>query len=365
MSGDGLPHGVDVRELTRSFGSVRAVRGISFTVSAGELVSILGPSGCGKTTTLRLIAGLEEIDSGTVQVGGRDMTRRPAYERDIGVVFQSYALFPHMSMYDNVAYGLRARRVPESQVRQRVIEMLKLVRLEEAAHRYPRELSGGQQQRVALARAIAPSPRLLLLDEPLSNLDAKLRLEMREEILRIQRQVGVTTLFVTHDQEEALSISDRLILMNEGIIEQVGTGMEVYEEPASPFVAGFVGQALTFEGTVTESVGDGRIIVTPDGLSLKVGRRDNLKVGLRVLMVVKHERIRFLEEGQSADNVINAVCQSRTYTGATARYRCLLPADRTVSVLTDPRLDQAGRGPGAVVRLAWDAGDSSIVSLGA
>jgi len=236
-----------IENLAKTFaakdGKVAALAGVSLEVREGELFTLLGPSGCGKTTTLRCVAGFEVPTSGSISFRGDDFTAVPPFRRNIGMVFQSYALFPHLSIHENVAYGLRVRRVPRGAIQEKVRAILQLVGLEAAGNRKPGELSGGQQQRVALARALVYEPRLLLLDEPLSNLDAKLRVYMREEIRRIQQQANVTTLYVTHDQEEALSISDRIAVMHAGSVSQVGTPDEIYQEPANVRVADFIGQA--------------------------------------------------------------------------------------------------------------------------
>jgi putative spermidine/putrescine transport system ATP-binding protein len=232
---------VRLEELRRRYGAVVALDGLTLTLAPGELVALLGPSGCGKTTALRLVAGLEDADGGRVVVGDRDVTGLPANRRDVGMVFQAYSLFPHMTAHQNVAFGLRLRGVGGAERRRRAAEMLDLVGLATQANRYAHELSGGQQQRVALARALAIRPAVLLLDEPLSALDAKVRAQLRDEIRRVQLEVGITTLFVTHDQEEALAIADRVGVMREGRLEQLGTPTEVYARPATPFVAEFVG----------------------------------------------------------------------------------------------------------------------------
>jgi iron(III) transport system ATP-binding protein len=234
---------LELRHLRKDFGAFTALADIELGIERGEFVCFLGPSGCGKTTLLRIIAGLEVQSSGEVWQGGRDISRLPPAQRDYGIVFQSYALFPNLSVAQNVAYGLVNRRTARAQVQQRVTELLKLVGLPGSERKYPSQLSGGQQQRVALARALATSPALLLLDEPLSALDALERVRLRQEIRALQQKVGVTTVMVTHDQEEALAVADRIVVMNAGRIEQVGTPMEIYREPATPFVADFVGKA--------------------------------------------------------------------------------------------------------------------------
>jgi iron(III) transport system ATP-binding protein len=240
---------LELRGITKHFGTFTALRDIDLEVAQGEFVCFLGPSGCGKTTLLRIIAGLEVQTAGTMRQAGRDISRLPPAQRDYGIVFQSYALFPNLSVFDNVAYGLVNRREPRAKIAARVAELLKLVRLPEAGTKYPSQLSGGQQQRIALARALATSPGLLLLDEPLSALDALERVRLRQEIRSLQQRLGVTTIMVTHDQEEALSMADRIVVMNQGAIEQVGSALEIYREPASPFVADFVGKVNVLAGT--------------------------------------------------------------------------------------------------------------------
>jgi putative spermidine/putrescine transport system ATP-binding protein len=232
---------VELNELTRVYGSVKALDGLTLHIEPGELVALLGPSGCGKTTALRILAGLDEATSGTVSVGGQDVSRVSANKRDMGMVFQAYSLFPHLTVLDNVAFGLKMRGKPKSQRLSRAADMLDLVGLSAHKHKYASELSGGQQQRVALARALAIQPRVLLLDEPLSALDAKVRSQLRDEIRRVQLEVGTTTLFVTHDQEEALAVADRVGVMSQGKLEQLAAPADLYANPATPFVAEFVG----------------------------------------------------------------------------------------------------------------------------
>jgi iron(III) transport system ATP-binding protein len=245
------PSYLELRHIRKAFGGFTALQDINLGIARGEFVCFLGPSGCGKTTLLRIIAGLEVQSAGEVWQNERDISRLPPAERDYGIVFQSYALFPNLSVADNVAYGLVNRRTPKAQAKARVTELLKLVGLPGSEARYPAQLSGGQQQRIALARALATSPGLLLLDEPLSALDALERVRLRQEIRALQQKVGVTTIMVTHDQEEALSVADRIVVMNHGAIEQVGTPLQVYREPASPFVADFVGKVNVLPARVS------------------------------------------------------------------------------------------------------------------
>jgi putative spermidine/putrescine transport system ATP-binding protein len=240
---------LDLGHLEKAFGANRVVRDFSLSVEQGEFVSLLGPSGCGKTTVLRMIAGFETPTSGTIRIGGQDVTALRPNQRDIGMVFQAYALFPNLTVADNIGFGLKIKGMAAAERQARVAEMLRLIGLPDLGGRYPFQLSGGQQQRVALARALAVQPKVLLLDEPLSALDAKIRVSLRTEIREIQRRLGITTIFVTHDQEEALSMSDRVVVMYGGIAEQVGTPFQVYNKPATPFVAGFVGTLNTMTGT--------------------------------------------------------------------------------------------------------------------
>jgi iron(III) transport system ATP-binding protein len=266
--------------IRKTFGRFTALQSIGLAVERGELVTFLGPSGCGKTTLLRIIAGLETQDSGTIVQGGRNISRLPAMQRDYGIVFQSYALFPNLTIFDNVAYGLVNRRKGRDEIHRRVAELLKLVGLPESGKKFPGQLSGGQQQRIALARALATSPGLLLLDEPLSALDALERLRLRGEIRALQQRLGVTTIMVTHDQEEALSMADRVVVMNQGVIEQIGTPQQIYREPASAFVADFIGKvnviSAVAEGGNRFRVGD----LLLDGADGAAGVAPGTKVSL-------------------------------------------------------------------------------------
>jgi len=258
---------VKLQDVVKRFGQVTAVDHVNLEIRHGEFFTILGPSGCGKTTTLRIIAGFERPDQGRVFFNNEDITNLPAYKRNTGMVFQNYALWPHMTVFDNVAYGLKVRKVPKDEIKRRVREVLELVKLEGLEDRYPHQLSGGQQQRVALARALVIRPNVLLLDEPLSNLDAKLRVEMREELRVLQKKLGITTIYVTHDQEEAMVLSDRVAIMNQGKIYQVGTPEEIYMKPKNIFIATFIGKSSVLEGIVRK-VKDGKVIVECGALSI-------------------------------------------------------------------------------------------------
>jgi spermidine/putrescine transport system ATP-binding protein len=271
---------------------VTAVRGIDLAIRKGEFFSMLGPSGCGKTTTMRMIAGFEEPTQGTVRLDGRDVTAAPPNKRDVNMVFQSYALFPHMSVFENVAFGLRRKNVPKDRITQQVGEMLEIVDLAGREQRRPRELSGGQQQRVALARALVNHPAALLLDEPLGALDLKLRQAMQVELKRIQREVGITFVYVTHDQNEALTMSDRIAVMNDGVIEQLGPPRNIYEHPKTRFVAGFIGTSNLLTGTLSQVTGGiGVIEVSPEERILVPADGTGLAAGQDVELTVRPEKI--------------------------------------------------------------------------
>jgi len=283
---------LDFISVRKTFGTNVALHSLDLDVREGELITLLGPSGCGKTTALRIAAGFEFADSGAVLVGGSDITRTPAHKRNMGMVFQSYSLFPNLTVAKNVEFGLRTRGVAAAERHHRVAEMLELVQLTQFADRYPHQISGGQAQRVALARALAVQPRVLLLDEPLSALDAKVRTTLRDEIRRIQTEVGITTLFVTHDQEEALAISDRICVMSQGLVEQLGTPTEVYRSPSTAFVARFVGSMNEFPAEVT-----GRGEVTVAGHRVGAPGLGETVVGSKVSMLVRPEDLSLGEGG--------------------------------------------------------------------
>lgn len=277
-----MPAYLSLRNIHKSFGSFQALKDVDLDVASGELVCFLGPSGCGKTTLLRIIAGLDVQTKGRIEQAGSEISRLPPAERDYGIVFQSYALFPNLNVADNVGYGLVNRRLPRSQIHQRVEELLLLVGLPGSAAKFPSQLSGGQQQRIALARALAMQPGLLLLDEPLSALDALERVRLRQEIRSLQKQLGVTTVMVTHDQEEALSVADRIVVMNHGVIEQVGSPTEIYREPASAFVADFVGKVNVLPGCIEGGfLHLGQCRVDVHRVPAAQGRSGSVKVYLR------------------------------------------------------------------------------------
>jgi len=300
-----------MRGLSRRYGSVTALDDLDLTVNAGELIALLGPSGCGKTTTLRLVAGLEDADGGTISVGGRDITRMPANRRDMGMVFQAYSLFPHMTVKQNVAFGLRLRRMAAAARDKRAMEMLELVELSSQADRYPHQISGGQQQRVALARALAIKPQVLLLDEPLSALDAKVRAQLRDQIRRIQLDVGITTLFVTHDQEEALAIADRVGVMRAGRLEQLASPTDVYTRPATAFVAEFVGLSNRLAGIVSGTT------VTVRGRDLPLV--DTTTKPGAVIALIRPEAVTLAADSLADSGPLTGTVIAVTFLGATSR----------------------------------------------
>jgi len=283
---------IEIDHVSKRFGDFTAVHDAHFDIAEGEFFSMLGPSGCGKTTTLRMIAGFETPTSGAIRLEGTDVSRVPPNRRDVNTVFQQYALFPHMTVADNVAFGPRSRKVSKAETTKRVKELLDVVRLGDFAHRRPAQLSGGQQQRVALARALVNLPKALLLDEPLGALDLKLRHAMQFELKRIQREVGITFVYVTHDQEEALTMSDRIAVMSDGHVEQIGTPTEIYDVPASVFVAGFIGQANLWPGTVTERTGGRATFTTFGGVALPATcRAETVQAGQAGTLMVRPERV--------------------------------------------------------------------------
>ncbi|HZS82255.1 MAG TPA: ABC transporter ATP-binding protein [Stellaceae bacterium] len=336
-----------LEHLGKSFGEFRAVDDVSLSVAEGELLVLLGPSGCGKTTTLRMIAGFIEATTGRILLGGRDVTYLPPYRRNTGLVFQGYALFPHLSVFENVAFGLEMRRLDRTTIKAKVADALRLVRLEALGQRMPRQLSGGQQQRVALARALVIAPDILLLDEPLSNLDAKLRQEVRVEIRELQKKLGLTAVMVTHDQEEALSMADRLVVMNEGRVQQIGTQRELYNHPQNRFVANFIGRTNFFEGAVTAP---GRFR-SAGGLDIAFAAG----AAERRLLAVRPEKIRLGRE--ASPNCFPGVVERVTYLGSQTEYQVRLASGEAVAIHAQNAQNGADEplAPGLPVHVAWDA----------
>jgi iron(III) transport system ATP-binding protein len=320
-----------IENVTKTFGDLVALSDISLTVKEGEFVCLLGPSGCGKTTLLRIIAGLEQQNVGQIHQAGKDISRKPPRERDFGIVFQSYALFPNLTAAENIAYGLENRKVPKGEIQSRVAELLELIGLPEVGQKYPSQLSGGQQQRVALARALAPSPGLLLLDEPLSALDARVRISLRIEIKHLQHRLGITTVFVTHDQEEALVMADRIVVMDQGTIEQVGNAEQIYRSPASPFVANFVGM-MNF---IPAEVGDAADQLKIGSVSLQANIPQDLSPGAEVTMAIRPEEIQIVSAATDQNNLNQATVAETEFLGSVNRLTCTLDKDEGTSILLE------------------------------
>lgn len=323
--------------IAKQFGDSYAVENFNLDIEKGEFVSFLGPSGCGKTTTLRMVAGFEMPTSGRIILGGNDITDKAPNQRNVGMIFQAYALFPNMNVAQNIGFGLRIRKESEAAVKERVEEMINLINLQKHASKYPYQLSGGQQQRVALARALANRPQVLLLDEPLSALDAKIRVSLRAEIRAIQRRLGITAIFVTHDQEEALSISDRIVVMNEGRIEQVGTPFEIYNFPQTSFVANFVGSLNTATAEVTDPANG---LLNMDGVQFcSAAKMDGLNKGDKVRIAIRPERFSFASEVKKA-NIVDCVIENITFLGSVVRVHILIGNSKfTMDTFNYPSLE--------------------------
>jgi spermidine/putrescine transport system ATP-binding protein len=362
-AGTGRP---DVRlvHVSKRFGAVVAVDGISLDIARGEFFTLLGPSGCGKTTTLRMIGGFEQPDSGRIELGGEDVSGLPPHRRNVNTVFQSYALFPHLDVFENVAYGLRRRKIPKAEISGRVARILEVVDLPGFERRRSTQLSGGQQQRVALARALVNEPRVLLLDEPLGALDLKLRKQMQLELKRIQHEVGITFIYVTHDQDEAMTMSDRIAVMRAGRIEQVGKPEDVYERPATAFVAGFLGASNLLEGTVGPTDGDHRVVVLASGEKVRVpaevldGAEGAVRVGVRPEKIHIHQ-----QAPPGADNVIEARVRVATFVGVSNVYEVETRGGQSLTVYSQNLGTSEHRppGPGQTVALSWHPEHTFVV----
>src|SRR5688500_10768155 len=351
---------VDVRleRVTKDFGETVAVDDLSLDIAEGEFFSLLGPSGCGKTTTLRMIGGFEEPTRGTIYLGGRDVTDLPPHKRNVNTVFQSYALFPHLNVYENVAFGLRRTKVQDGDIKTRVSEALRLVDLEGFEKRRPGQMSGGQQQRVALARALVNAPKVLLLDEPLGALDLKLRKQMQLELKRIQQEVGITFIYVTHDQEEAMTMSDRLAVMRVGKIEQIGPPEDVYENPTTQFVAAFLGASNLLEGELKEQRnGTSSVLLAGGDVVQLPSDRAPFQPGVSVLVGVRPEKITIRGEhargAASGWNALTGLRRMSTYLGVSHRYRVGGPGGHELTVWVQNRGAGPPPQPGDRVRLSW------------
>ena len=357
---------VELRGVGKSYGAQAIVRDLSLTVRRGEFFSLLGPSGCGKTTCLRMIAGFEQPNSGEILFNGQCVNGVPPPARDVNLVFQGYALFPHITVQENIAFGLRMQKTPARELMARVERMLQLVRLENLGQRYPRQLSGGQQQRVALARALVTQPSVVLLDEPLGALDLKLRKEMQFELKRIQRELGMTFLYVTHDQEEALVLSDRIAVMQHGRVLQVGAPDEIYDRPANRFVADFIGETNFLEGKLTEA-GPGYATVSVNGVQIKARRGDaaegTLATGAAIVLAIRPEKISLNRERvRRHDNLFEGTIEDALYLGTDMQYSVRVSDDVTLMVRQQNAVWNDFRR-GQKVYLGWQAQATAILQF--
>jgi spermidine/putrescine transport system ATP-binding protein len=363
--GSAAIHSVRLEQITKRFGDLVAVRDVTLALERGEFFTLLGPSGCGKTTTLRMVAGFEDPSEGRILLDGVDVAGLPPFKRPTNTVFQSYALFPHLNVEDNVAFGLRRRGADRAEIRRRVAEELELVGLAREARRKPRQLSGGQQQRVALARALINRPAVLLLDEPLGALDLKLRKGLQLELKRIQREVGITFMYVTHDQEEALTMSDRIAVMDNGVVEQVGTPEEVYERPRTEFVAGFIGISNLMPATVQSVNGRDGELRLDSGVTVRVSV-EGMHAGQRCHAVVRPEKlhVNLVEEASDGGPGVDGVVEAAVYLG-TATQMLVRLADGVPLTVLVPNVDEVRRqrlpGAGARVRLGWSSEHMHVI----
>ena len=337
---------VELEGIVKRFGPLKAVDDVTLSIQEGDFFTLLGPSGCGKTTLLRMIAGFYRPDGGEIRFGDKRVNDVPPHRRETGMVFQNYALFPHLSVFDNIAYGLRARKVPRREIEERIGQIIGSVQLDGLEGRAPSQLSGGQQQRVALARALVISPQILLMDEPLSNLDAKLRISMREEIRRIQKELGITTIYVTHDQEEAMAVSDRIAILNRGRLEQVGAPGEIYFRPVSRFAAEFMGSSNILEMAVTGyDEAAGQIAAEAGGQRMQI--RGERPSGPRIALSVRPEWITLSAETEAGEpNVLSGKVLNSTFLGSMVRYRVAGPAGAPIAIEVHNPGERGVRGDG-------------------
>lgn len=357
---DKIGSSIRLINLAKTFDNVRAVDGISIDIAAGEFLTILGPSGSGKTTTLNLIAGFETPTSGQILIREEDIAFKPPYKRNLGMVFQNYALFPHMTVFNNIAFPLRNRRMNEKRIKESVHDVLSLVKLEGYEKRYPKQLSGGQQQRVSIARSLAYKPSALLMDEPLGALDKKLRDYMQTEIKRIQKEVGITVIYVTHDQEEALNISDRIAVMNAGRIEQIDSPREIYEYPKNLFVADFIGESNIIEGNLLRSEGVVATVAIWNCLEVRALNLNEKVPNTSVRVLIRPERIKLLSSDVMTDNRYHGTVVEAGFVGQLLRYKIAVGNKDTIFVKEHNR-GQAIQMPGEKIWIGWNHEDALIV----
>lgn len=349
------------QNITKRFGEVVALNDITLEVQRGEFLSLLGPSGCGKTTLLRTCAGLETPTQGRVFLEGKDVTHVPPYKRPVNMVFQRWALFPHKTVAENIAFGLAIKNVPRPDIEEQVGRMLQLVKMEGYEDRYPKQLSGGQAQRIALARALVMQPKVLLLDEPLGSLDLKLRREMQIELINLHKQLGATFVYVTHDQEEALTMSDRVAVMNEGIIIQEGSPSEIYQKPNSVFAAGFIGEAILFKGKI-EALEETGCRVRSGDFTLVCGPRPGVAVGQEVTVSIRPERIKIgAEPDTSCDNRLEGSIVNTIFKGPAVHYQVQVASNHVITVQQNLEQDMPLYESGTVVCLGWSSENAAVL----
>ncbi|MCI8622290.1 MAG: ABC transporter ATP-binding protein [Provencibacterium sp.] len=351
---------LELKQIRKSFGDTEVLKGISLCIHKGEFITFLGSSGCGKTTTLRIIAGLETPDSGSVILGGQDVTTLEPNKRDVNTIFQNYALFPHMNVFSNIAYSLRLRRVPKAEIRRRVEEMLSLVQLEGFGKRMPNELSGGQRQRVAIARAVINNPSVLLLDEPLGALDLQLRRQMQQELKKLQKKLGITFLYITHDQEEAINMSDRIVVMNEGRFEQIGAPAQIYDRPKTSFVAGFIGTANLFQGKVV-SIEDGMAVIQTGEDRVCAAVENGMRIGEPVTFAVRSENV-LVTKDPHPNFRLPATVSENSFVGGMLRLGFTLSDGRTI--ISSKHGIRTHITLGQPVYLCWEPGNAVFVDRG-
>jgi spermidine/putrescine ABC transporter ATP-binding subunit len=355
---------VRIDSVSKTFGKFAAVKAVTLDVKAGEFLSLLGPSGCGKTTLLRICAGLERPSSGRIFVEGRDVTDWPAHIRPVNMVFQQWALFPHMTVAENIAFGLEVRNIDKARIANRVRLMLDMVKMVSFADRYPKQLSGGQAQRIALARALALEPKVLLLDEPLGSLDFMLRKEMQMELVNIHQQLGTSFIYVTHDQEEALTMSNRVAIMNDGSIEQEGSPLQIYQQPKSVFAAQFIGESVLLAGRI-QKIGRVSCAVNADGSILHGPFRPDLKIGQSIVICVRPERIRITARANPAlENHLKGTVINAIFKGAAVHYRVRIDGGGGSLLTVHQKLeqDQPSYSLGAVVHLGWSVASAVLLN---
>jgi len=354
---------IRLNNLSKEFGPVIAVDEVNIDVRKGEFVTFLGPSGSGKTTTLLMIAGFEEPTNGDILIDGETIVGKPPYKRDIGMVFQNYALFPHMTVFDNIAFPMKMRKVDQAKIKESVEETLELVRLAGYAGRYPNQLSGGQQQRIAMARAIVFNPSLLLMDEPLGALDRKLREELQLELRRLHQLLNITVIYVTHDQEEALVMSDRIAVMNHGRLEQIGSPEDLYERPTNKFVADFIGESVFLVGEISDLLDDQQycVVKTNSGLSITASLLEKMERGSEVHIAIRPARIAILRAHEDMTNTFEGVVEELIYLGETTKYRISFGDGESLTLKQTNRFGELNLLRGEKVRVGWKADDAKVL----